>query len=185
MPFTTLPGLGMNRIKDLFDRDSVSLSGIFSFKWNIFNYGRLKSNIRLQDAAFQQLLTDYRQTVLEAQGEVENAIVAYLKSQEQLASYSDAAGFAQQAADISSTQYEHGAIDFNTVISTLRSLRAQQDLEVSTRGSVATNLVQVYKSLGGGWELRAGQDPVKLLPQETKDEMIERLPNRWKKVLGE
>ena len=172
-------------IIDLFDADSVSFGLVGSFNWNIFNYGRLKSNIRLQDAVFQQQLVDYRETVLEAQGEVENAIVAYLKSQEQLASYERAADFAQRAVDISKVQYEDGSVTFNTVITTLKALASQQDLQASTQGSVATNLVQVYKSLGGGWEVRAGQDPVELLPEETRDEMRTRLPKRWKKVLPE
>ncbi|HSR87875.1 MAG TPA: efflux transporter outer membrane subunit, partial [Pontiella sp.] len=68
---------------DLFDSDSErwSLSGMF--QWNIFNYGRLRSNIRLQDALFQQLLVDYRNTILLAQADAENAIVAYLKSYDQ------------------------------------------------------------------------------------------------------
>jgi len=169
-------------IIDLFDSDSITLGLVGSFQWNIFNYGRLKGNIRLQDAVFQQLLVDYRETVLEAQGEVENAIVAYLRSQEQMTSYGLAASFAQRAADISTAQYQNGLVDFNTVISTLKTLASQQDLQASTRGSVATNLVQVYKSLGGGWEVRAGQDPVDLLPEATKDEMRERV-KAWNKVL--
>lgn len=45
----------------------------WAFRWNIFNFGRLKNNVRLQDAASQQQLENYRQTVLQAQGEVENA----------------------------------------------------------------------------------------------------------------
>ena len=84
-------------IIDLFDADSITLGLVGSFQWNIFNYGRIKSNIRLQDAVFQQQLVDYRETVLEAQGEVENSIVAYLKSQEQVTSYRAAADFAQRA----------------------------------------------------------------------------------------
>jgi len=169
---------------DMFQSDSVSLSLLGSFQWNLFNYGRLKSNIRLQDAVFQQLLVDYRETILQAQGEVENAIIAFLRSQDQAKFYGISAEFAQRAVDISTAQYEDGLVDFNTVITTLKSLAVQQDIQAATRGSVAANLVQVYKSLGGGWEVRAGQDPVALLPESTKDEMRERLPKRWKKVLN-
>ena len=70
---------------DLFSPETTSYNLFGGFQWNIFQYGRIKSNVRLQDAIFQQLLEDYRQTVLQAQGEVENAIVAFLKSQQQLA----------------------------------------------------------------------------------------------------
>ena len=149
---------------------------------NIFNYGRLRSNVRLQDALFQQLLVDYRDTVLQAQGDVENAIVAYLKSHEQLASYSLAVAASQRAVDVSTAQYQNGLVDFNTVITTLGSHAQQQDLLASTRGSVATNLDEVYKALGGGWEIRADRDPVDLLPAGMKDEMRERT-RAWKGVL--
>ena len=88
-----------------------------------------------------------------------------------------------QAADLATAQYEDGLVNFNTVITTLKSLASQQDLEASTAGAVATNLVQVYKSLGGGWEVRGDQDPVDLLPETTKDEMRQRVPKSWKKLL--
>jgi NodT family efflux transporter outer membrane factor (OMF) lipoprotein len=170
-------------IIDLFNADSISLGLLGSFQWNMFNYGRLKGNVRLQDAVFQQQLVDYRETVLVAQGEVENTIVAYLKSREQVASYRLATNFAQRAVDISTIQYKDGLVGFNTVITTLKALASQQDLQASAEGSVATNLVQVYKSLGGGWEVRGGQDPVDLLPEATKDEMRRRVPKSWKKIL--
>ena len=127
---------------------------------------------------------DYRDTVLQAQGDVENSIVAYLKSQEQLTEFSSAAEAAKRAVDISSTQYEDGLVDFNTVIATLSSLQAQQDVVAATRGLVATNLVQVYRSLGGGWETRRGQAPDSLLPEDTKDEMRSRV-RAWNAIFDE
>jgi len=166
---------------DLFSTGSYTLNLFGRFQWNLFNYGRLRSNIRYQDAVFQQLLADYRGTVLQAQGEVENAIVAYLKSQEQLVAYQKATNAAQRAADISSLQYKDGLVSFNTVISTLQSLQSQQDLLASTQGAVANNLVQVYKSLGGGWEIREGKASSELLPESVKEEMLERT-KYWKKV---
>jgi NodT family efflux transporter outer membrane factor (OMF) lipoprotein len=171
-------------LSGLSNGDNAGLNLFGFFKWNIFNYGRLKSNIRLQDAVFQQLLVDYRDTVLQAQADVENSIVAYLKSQEQLANQSSAAAAAQRAANISSIQYEDGLVDFNTVITTLRSLQVQQDVVATTRGRVANNLVQVYRSLGGGWETRGEQAPDALLPEETKDEMRNRV-KAWNVVFDE
>jgi NodT family efflux transporter outer membrane factor (OMF) lipoprotein len=166
---------------DLFSSGTNAASLFRFFNWNIFNYGRLKSNVRLQDAVFQQLLTDYRESVLEAQAEVENSIVAYLKSQQQLTAFQSAADAAQRAADISTLQYRDGEVDFNTVISTLRSLASQQEQLAAIQGTVATNLVEVYKSLGGGWQIRQGQDSLDLIPVETRDEMLERT-KAWQKV---
>lgn len=131
------------QFSDLFNSDTSGYNLFGVFQWNIFNYGRLKNNVRLQDAVFQQLLEDYRQTVLQAQGEVENAIVAFLKSQQQLASFRLAAEAAQRAVDISTEQYQDGLVEFNTVISTLRSLTAQQDQFASAKGTVAANLIEI------------------------------------------
>jgi outer membrane protein TolC len=152
------------------------------FQWNVLNYGRLQSNVRLQDAIFQQLLEDYRFTVLQAQVDVENAIVAYLKSHEQVLAYRAAADASQRAVNIASQQYENGLVTYNTVITTLNALQQQQDILATTEGSVTTNLVQIYKALGGGWQLRDDRDPVDLLPASTKETMIERR-DAWYGVL--
>jgi len=167
---------------DLFNNDSKTWNLFGAFEWNILNYGRLKSNVRFQDALFQQLLVDYQDTILQAQGDVENSIVAYLKSHEQLASYKLAADASKRSVDVSTAQYQNGLVDFNTVISTLNADAQQQDLLASTQGSVATNLVQVYRALGGGWEIRDKRDPVELLPTDMKDEMRERT-KAWQGVL--
>jgi len=167
---------------DLFKSESDIWDIFALFEWNIFNYDRLRSNVRLQDARFQQLLVDYLNTVLLAQVDVENSIIAYLKSHEQLVSYQFAYEASRRAVEISTAQYQNGLVSFNTVINTLRDHVQQQDLLTSTKGSVATNLVLVQKSLGGGWELRNNQDPVELLPSEMKDQMRERT-KQWEGVL--
>ena len=175
---TTLNG---KSVLDLFDSDSFGLNLFGAFQWNVLQYGRLQNNVRLQDAAFQQLLEDYRQTVLQAQGEVENAIVAFFKSQEQLKARKQAADAAQRAADVSTEQYQDGLVNFNTVITTLQALNTQQNQLAAIQGTVATNLVGVYRSLGGGWEIRPMGDPLELIPEDTRQEMLER-GNYWKKT---
>ncbi|MDH4018619.1 MAG: efflux transporter outer membrane subunit [Xanthomonadales bacterium] len=167
---------------DLFESDSNTFSLFGQFRWDLFNYGRLKSNIRLQDALFQQLLVDYQNTVLVAQGDVENTIVAYLNSHEQLEAYRLAAAASQRSVSVATIQYQEGSITFNTLINTLAANTQQQDLLSATQGNVATSLVQVYKALGGGWEIRNGQDPVDLLPESMKAEMRERT-GAWDGVL--
>ncbi|MFA0811509.1 efflux transporter outer membrane subunit [Microbulbifer epialgicus] len=152
------------------------------FDWNIFNYGRLRSNIRLQDATFQQLVSDYQQVVLQAQVDVENAIVAYLKSQEQQVLYATAAQASRESVNLSMTQYTDGQIEFDTVITTMVSNLQQQDILVLAQGAVATNLVLVYLSLGGGWEVQEGISPIDLLPEEVKEEMRLR-SHYWDRIL--
>jgi NodT family efflux transporter outer membrane factor (OMF) lipoprotein len=176
--------IGSNAMEtdDLFSNEGETWNFFGGFQWNVLNYGRLQSNVRLQDARFQQLLVDYRFTVLQAQVDVENAIVAYLKSHEQVKAYRRAAVASEQAVNIATTQYQNGLVDFNTVITTLNALATQQDILASTRGQVATNLVQVYKSLGGGWQIRDQRDPVDLLPASMKEAMKQRT-GAWKDVL--
>jgi NodT family efflux transporter outer membrane factor (OMF) lipoprotein len=164
---------------DLFDSDSKTWDVFGGFTWNLFNYGRLTSNVRLQDATFQQLLVDYRDTVLSAQGDTESSIAAYLESHRQLRSYVLAAEASQRALDVAVVQYKQGEIPFNTVINVLTAHVQQQDLLASAEGSVATSLVQVYRALGGGWEIRDGRDPVDSLPEATRQQMIERT-GAWK-----
>jgi len=138
--------------------------------------------VRLQDAIFQQLLVDYLNTVLQAQADVENSIVAYLRSHDQLDAYRLAAAASQRSVDVATIQYQEGDIDFDTLITTLAANVQQQDLYASTQGDVAANLVQVYRALGGGWAIRQGRDPVDSLPESMKDDMRERT-RQWQGVL--
>jgi NodT family efflux transporter outer membrane factor (OMF) lipoprotein len=169
-------------IGDLFNQDTDFWSIFGSFEWNIFNYGRLRSNIRLQDALFQQLLVDYRRSVLQAQNETENAITAYLNAHQQLLAYELATNASTSAVATANLQYQEGLINFNTVISNLTSKANQQDIYIATKGLVATNLVQIYRSLGGGWEIRGDKNPVSLLPPEDIEE-LEGRTDYWHKIL--
>ena len=176
-------GTSAENNNDLFESTTEiwNLSGMFH--WNIFNYGRLKSNVRVQDARFQQLLVDYYNTVLLAQSDVENAIIAYLKSHEQLQSFDVAAAASLRAVKIATIQYQEGSADFNTLVTTLVANVQQQDLLSASRGDVAVKLVQIYKALGGGWQIRDNRDPVDLLPEDMKEEMIQRT-KAWEGVLN-
>ena len=160
---------------DLFNANSVAYSFGGFVRWNVLNYGRIENNIRLQDATFQQLLEDYRRTVLQAQGEVESSLVAFFQSLLQLKELQEAADAAQRAADVSMEQYLEGMVDFNTVVSILRTLASQQDQLASIQGTVAVNLVEVYRSLGGGWEIRQSDNADDLIPEEIQEEMRQRL----------
>lgn len=156
---------------DLFKAESISYSYGAGMRWNVLNYGRLTNNVRLQDAVFQQLLEDYRQTVLGAQGEVESSLVAFFQSLLQLKALQRAADAAQRAVEVSLEQYQEGLVEFNTVVTTLTSLLSQQDQLASIQGTVAVSLVEVYRALGGGWEIRLSENAREIIPRETQDEM--------------
>jgi NodT family efflux transporter outer membrane factor (OMF) lipoprotein len=128
-----------------------------TFTWNILNYGRLVNNVRLQDAKFQQTLLDYRTAVLTADQETEDGLVAFLKSQEQARLLYESVVAADKAFQIVVSQYKVGTVDFNRLATIETNLVTQQDLQAQSRAQIALGLVQVYRSLGGGWEIRLGQ----------------------------
>lgn len=156
---------------NLFKSGSLENFGGPSFRWAILNYGRIENNIRVQDARFQAFIGDYENTVLQAQGEVENALAAYLGAQRQVQFLTDSVRSANRAVELAELQYREGTTDYTRVLNTQQSLLAEQDRLVVTRGSAVLNLVAVYKALGGGWELRLGKD---FVPQQTQQQMIER-----------
>ena len=125
--------------------------------WPLFNYGRIQNNVRVQDARLQQRLVSYQNTVLKAAQEVEDGLTGFLNAQEAAASSQRAANAAQRSVDLAFSQYREGAVDFQRVLDAQRSLLEEQNRLATTRSSAATDLIALYKALGGGWELREGQ----------------------------
>ena len=139
--------------------------------WPLFNYGRIKNNVRIEDARFQQSLVAYQDTVLRAEQEVEDGMVGFLRSQEASVFAQNAADAAQRSVDLAFVQYREGAVDFQRVLDAQRSLLQEQNTLATTRSAVATNLIALYKALGGGWEIRQGQP---FINDANQNEMEER-----------
>jgi NodT family efflux transporter outer membrane factor (OMF) lipoprotein len=158
-------------LSDMFKSNSLGYSVGPSITWNVFNYGRITNNIRVEDARFQQLAVDYENTVLQAVQEVEDALTAFLRTREQVVFLADAVRAYKDAVDLSTLQYKEGLVDFQRVLDAQQNLVRQQDNLVATTGDVGLNLISLYKALGGGWEIREGQDFVR---QEIKAEMEKR-----------
>ena len=165
-------GFAVGNSNGLFNGDSlVGFFTPFSFRWDIFNYGRIKNNVRVQDARFEQLLVTYQNKVLEAAREVENGLVGFIRTQQQEKFLAGAAEAAHRATQIALLQYKEGLTDYTRVLNTQQLLVAQQDTLASSRGDIIRYLIAVYKSLGGGWESRMGKDVV---PEKTIDTMRKR-----------
>ena len=124
------------------------------FRWRILNYGRITNNIRVQEARFQQQVVEYENTVLVAQREVEDAIVQFLRSQERTAKLREGVDAARRSVDTASIQFAKGKIDYDRIFILEVTLVRLQDEYVQSQSDVATGLVRVYKSLGGGWQIR-------------------------------
>jgi len=156
-----------SNLSDLFDADSIVYSFGPSVSWNILNYGRIKNQVRVQDARLEELLVTYRNTVLKAAREVQDGINAYLGERQQSKYLAESVNAAQRSVDLALVQYREGAVDYQRVLDTQQSLLEVQDAYTSVRGEVANSLVAVYRALGGGWQIRAGKPfvPAKIQQQ--------------------
>lgn len=156
---------------ELFMGNSFSGFGGPAFVWPLLNYGRIKNNVRVQDARFQELAVEYQNTVLKAAQEVEDAMVAFLRAQEEVRFLAESVAASKRSVDLSLIQYREGLIDFARVLQSQELLVVQQDRLAETTGAIARNLIAVYKALGGGWEIRVGKE---FVPIEIREEMRER-----------
>jgi NodT family efflux transporter outer membrane factor (OMF) lipoprotein len=147
-------GYSTSTFKDWFNDQSIVGAVGPQIQWNVLNYGRLLNNVRAQDAHFQELAAQYQQTVLTANEDVENGLVAFLKSQQQVKAQAKAVAAAQESVNIVLIQYKDGKVDFNRVYLLERDLIQEQILLAQATGNVAFGLIDVYKALGGGWQIR-------------------------------
>ena len=146
--------------KDLWKSSALNGSIGPTFTWNILNYGRILNNVRLQDAKFYEQVANYQNTVLSAAQDVENGLVTFLQAQQRTKYQAASVKDAQEAVDIVLAQYKAGAVDFTRVTQLEQTLVTQQDTLAQAQGEIVTGLIQVYKALGGGWQLReTGCDP--------------------------
>jgi NodT family efflux transporter outer membrane factor (OMF) lipoprotein len=172
-------GLASLHTGDFFDSDSVTGTAGASFTWNILNYGRIKNNVRAQDARFQELAVNYQNTILRAVQEVEDAMVGFLRTQEQSKFLLSSVQAYKRSVELSLLQYREGLVDYIRVLDTQRFLTQSQEFYIITKGSIVINLVAMYKALGGGWQIREGKD---FVPEEIRVEMAQRTD--WGKLLS-
>jgi NodT family efflux transporter outer membrane factor (OMF) lipoprotein len=119
--------------------------------WRIFDAGRIRANIRIQNARHEQALANYEQTVLNAFEEVENALVSYAKEQLRYRSLEASVKTQRSALALSLDLYRNGLADFIRVLEAQRSLYAAEDALLQSKNTISQNLVALYKALGGGW----------------------------------
>jgi NodT family efflux transporter outer membrane factor (OMF) lipoprotein len=125
-----------------------------NFRWNILNYGRIVNNVHLQDARTQELIATYQNRVLTAAREVQTALRGFLRSQEQATNLARSAGAAAAATTIEEKLYSDLKADVNRLFTLESTQVQQQDNLAVAQGNIALNLINVYRALGGGWELR-------------------------------
>ena len=143
--------------------EALSLDNLFSsgsrthgigptVTWPLFDAGAIRSNIEVQSALQQQALIRYEAAVLTALEDVENALVAYAKEQRRRESLTQATEASRRAVELARKQYSSGLIEFGNVLIAQRSLLSLEDQLAVSEGGVTSNLIALYKSLGGGWK---------------------------------
>ncbi len=140
-----------NLVQDLFAGASRFASLGPTVSWPIFQGGSIAANVRLQKALRDQSYLTYQKTVLTALQDVENALIAFDKEWEHRKSLNDAVTANRKAVDLSMQLYSQGQTDFLNVLNAQRSLYAAEDALVQSTRATSTDLVAVYKALGGGW----------------------------------
>ncbi|CAH2926562.1 MAG: Efflux transport system, outer membrane factor (OMF) lipoprotein [uncultured Paraburkholderia sp.] len=145
----------------------------------IFDRAQLQNAVRIQDAAFQEAVLDYQNTVLQAQKEVEDAIAALRTSLDALAASARASDASQRALRLANAQYRSGSVTYDSVLDASRSELRDGDSLAQNQGIAALAAVSLYRALGGGWEVAQGQQVVS---EQIADEMARRTD--WGRLLN-
>ena len=155
-----------------------------SFQWNLLNYGRIANNVRLQDAKFRELVVTYQQTVLQAAEEAEDGLVTFLQAQERTRHLEKSVSAASAAVKdmFLPTAIGQPGFDFNRFALIEQNRVTQQDLLAQSRGQIAQGLIQTYRALGGGWEIRQGPPPELPPPPENPPSVAPEGANELQKL---
>ena len=151
--FRLAGSIGLESLKsaDLFESASESWSIGPSVYWNSFDAGAIRQNIEVQSALQEQYLLAYEAAVLGALEEVENALTAFAEEQLRRERLVAAVDDARQAVALATEQYNAGLVNFITVLEAQKSLLSLEDQLSQSDGTVTSNLIRLYKALGGGW----------------------------------
>jgi len=155
-PRLTLLGTAGRQATQLHDL-TVGLGNFFAvgpaLTLPVFTGGRIRSNVAVQQARAKEALDAFHSTVLTSLEEMEDALATYANEQDRRDQLEAAVHSSQTALDLAQVQYRAGLADFLTVLDSERALYTNQDLLAQSQAAIATDLVSLYKALGGGWSI--------------------------------
>jgi len=148
----------------VFNLQSVSASDWFTgrsrfynvgptIRWPLFEAGRIRANVKVRNAQQEQALRQYEKAILTGLEDVEKSLVSYVNEQKRNRSLVEAVAANQRAVQMVNELYNKGLVDFLNVLVTQRSLYATENDLAESNALMASNLVALYKALGGGWDL--------------------------------
>lgn len=145
-------GLQATQAHDLFDWSSRFLLGGAQLSLPIFEGGRLKAQVRISGLQSQQAVLAYRQAVLSAYGDVDSALVAYAAEQRRGTQLKQRLDDAVRARDLASARYQSGLAAYLEVLDADRNANQAEIAVADNAVTASTDLVAVFKALGGGWD---------------------------------
>jgi NodT family efflux transporter outer membrane factor (OMF) lipoprotein len=143
-----------NNFEDVFQWDSLQYSTGPGVRWNVLNFGRIRNNVIAQEALYEQLLARYRESVILAGEEVENALATFVLERERESYLAKATAESAEAVRLFRDRVEGDLPDEINLLEAVRTQALVDDAYVVTRGRVTLAAVALYKALGGGWEIQ-------------------------------
>lgn len=137
--------------RNLFEWQSRYFALSPGVSWPVLDWGRIRSEVHVQNALQQQALVSCEDTVSRAWKEVEDALVAFQKEQARRTALAEAVAESQNALTVARQQYQHGLANQLTVLVAQRTLLQAEDSLAQTEAILLADLVALYKALGGGW----------------------------------
>lgn len=163
--------IGSNSLSDLFNWSNRNIIAGPGVNWSLLNYGQITNAVRTQDAVYQQAVLNYINVVLKAQQEVQDNITQLIESKNAERLLIIANDSAIKSTLLSLTRYKEGESDYTPVLDSERQQLSVQTSLTNTQGDIPKALIALYRSLGGGWQLRGCND---IVPLQIKKEMAAR-----------
>ncbi len=160
--------------------DTTRLVAGPALTWNLFDYGRIRNNVRLQDARLQQAIVLFQDDVLQAAREIDDAAIGVVKTAEQNAILKESLKAAERSLDIANTQFKEGHADFQRVLDAQLALFVQAERELLNQGAHFSAVIAFYRSIGGGW---SDMSMEQMIPEPMRDTMRDR--TNWGDLLEE
>jgi outer membrane protein TolC len=148
--------------------------------WNLFDYGRIRNNVRLQDARLQQAIVLFQDDVLQAAREIDDAAITVVKTGEQNRILKESLVAAERSLELANTQFKEGHADFQRVLDAQLALFVQAERELVSQGAHVSSVIALYRSIGGGW---SDMSMEQMIPEPMRDTMRNR--TNWGDLLEE
>ncbi|MCH7227271.1 efflux transporter outer membrane subunit [Haloferula sp. A504] len=128
-----------------------------TFRWNIFNAGRIKSQIAIEESLTKQAYLNYENTVLKGVAEVEDALSSVRNERDRYDALDKAVTATEKTVELVKSNYKEGLTDFQNVLDAERTIFANEDALAVSQGQIAAAYVSLFKALGGGTRMRSAK----------------------------